>query len=152
MPGVMIRFLPAASAAFRSAAVAPGLAMKKSEIGSEVPAGLWPNQLVACVLVRTAGTNTCQAPWRSTYRNGFSLTTGVCGIEMYGGVGKEVCGALATPTNTKFQFEPTQLPTTELRVIHCCWVPEWTAPVIWQSAMNPPLDHEPSSSLRSPSR
>src|SRR5882757_3823030 len=121
-------------------------------MGSDTPSGLQPSQLVAWLSVRTAGTNTWYAPSLSTYRNGFSRTTGVWAIDVYGGVGKLVAGAFATPTNTKFQFEPTQPPTTEFRVIHCCWVPELTWPVIWQSAIKPPLAHEPSFNRRSPSR
>src|SRR5882757_9133943 len=123
MPGVISRCLPWASAAFMSATVVPALTMRKFAIGIDVPAGFCASQLVACASRRTPGTNTCQAPAESTCRNGFSRTTGDFGTEVTGGVGKVVAGALAVPTNTMFQLEPTQLPSTELRVTHCCWVP-----------------------------
>jgi hypothetical protein len=126
--------------------------MRKSAIGIDVPAGFCASQLVACASCRTSGTKTCQAPLLSTYRNGFSLITGDFGTDVTGGAGKVVAGALAVPTKTMFQLEPTQLPSDELRVTHCCWVPELIWPVSRQSAMKPPLDQLPSDSFRSPSR
>ncbi len=49
-----------------------------------------------------------------------------------------------------FQLEPVQLPRVELRVIHCCCVPERTWPSILVSAMKPPLAQPPSSRARLP--
>jgi hypothetical protein len=37
-----------------------------------------------------------------------------------------------------FQLPPDQ-PTLELRVSHCCWLPEATVPSTFESAMKPPL-------------
>src|SRR4051812_14369302 len=51
-----------------------------------------------------------------------------------------------------FQLEPVQLPSWELRVSHCCWLPELTCPSILLSARSPPLDQPPSSSARVPRR
>src|SRR5262249_52434335 len=61
-PGVTSRFLPAAKAAFMSAAVAPGLATKNWLNGIDVP-GVPPLvQLAPDELVCTPGTNTWYAP------------------------------------------------------------------------------------------
>jgi hypothetical protein len=57
-PGVISKFLPAASAAFIVAAVSPGRMTWNWLIGRLVPAGEPLAQLVPEVLVRSAGTNT----------------------------------------------------------------------------------------------
>src|SRR4051812_13909780 len=53
----------------------------------------------------------------------------------------------------KAMFHPppdTQPPKSEFRENHCCCDPGFTVPSTFESPMNPPLDHPPSSSLRSP--
>jgi hypothetical protein len=72
----MSRFLPAASAAFIVAAESPGRMIWNWLSGNEVPAGVVPDQVGPVAFVRRAGTNTLYAPAPSTYRNGFSRTTG----------------------------------------------------------------------------
>nr|BFE72215.1 hypothetical protein GCM10020092_055160 [Actinoplanes digitatis] len=54
------------------------------------------------------------------------------------------------PTKTWFQFEPDQEPSCELRVIHCCWEPDWICPSIFVSDIQPPEDQPPSESARLP--
>lgn len=83
-------------------------------------------------------------------RKGFSRTTGVRSTVVYGGLGKLVPGTPWLPTKTMFQLEPVQEPSWELRVSHCCWVPDLTWPSILVSAMKPPLDQPPSLSSRLP--
>ncbi len=38
-----------------------------------------------------------------------------------------------------FQFEPVQLFQSQLREIHCCWLPESTLPSTSESDIQPPL-------------
>src|SRR6516225_620329 len=66
---------------------------------------------------------------------------------VYGEPGKlESVGGLLlvklTPSNTMFQLPPDQ-PILELRVSHCCWLPEETVPSTLESAMKPPLVYPP---------
>src|SRR3984893_7034938 len=88
-----------------------------------------------------AGTRTLNSPAAFTWRNGFSRTTGVCAIAVYGGLGQAPSGGCTTPTNTMFQFEPVQLFQSQLREIHCCWLPESTLPSTNESDIHPPLAH-----------
>src|SRR3954454_10808136 len=83
-------------------------------------------------------------------RYGFSRTTGVLSITVYGFAGQVPSGGLVVPTKTMFQFPPRQLPHSALRENHCCCEPEFTWPSILQSAMNPPLDQPPSERIRFP--
>src|SRR5689334_1222160 len=103
MPGVNSRLSPPASAALMVAAESPGCATKNRVSGIELPGPAPPAQVMPAVLVRSVGTNTWYAPPESTYRNGFSRTTGACPTTVYGGFGKLCAGAPATPTNTLFQ-------------------------------------------------
>src|SRR4051812_4711813 len=125
MPGVMRTCLPRASAAFITVALRAllsGLMIAKSESGSEAPRGAPPSHVTPRELVRSAGTNTLHLPRASTYRKGFSRTTGVVSTVVCGGVGKLFDGAPSVPTNTMFQFDPFQPPSALLRVSHCCWL------------------------------
>ena len=89
--------------------------------------------------VRAAGTRTRHAPASSTYRNGFSRLSGVVSSVVYGGSGKPVsAGAPTVPAKTWFHTPLVQLPTSELRVIHCCCEPLTTVPAR-ESARKPPL-------------
>src|SRR5688572_13082992 len=65
---------------------------------------------------------------------------GTWAIFVYAGLGQLPAGALTTPTNTMFQFEPVQLPHCVLREIHCCCVAEFTFPSTSTSDIQPPLD------------
>ena len=77
-----------------------GVAIKKSDIGRDVP-GVDPvAQVVPEELVCTAGTKTFQLPAESTYRKGLSLVTGLVARVVYGGLGKDCGGALMTPEKT----------------------------------------------------
>src|SRR5712671_5714689 len=49
-----------------------------------------------------------------------------------------------------FHAPPVQLPNAVFLESHCCWVPELVWPSIFESAMNPPLDHPPSDRFKSP--
>lgn len=71
---------------------------------------------------------------------------------VWGGLGKVVPGTPWLPTKTMFQLAPVQLPSWELRVNHCCWLPELTCPSIFVSARRPPLDQPLSSRARLPRR
>src|SRR5438034_4359321 len=81
---------------------------------------------------------------------GFSRTTGVLSITVYGCCGQAPAGGLVVPTKTMFQFPPRQLPNSVFRENHCCCEPESTCPSILQSAMKPPLDQPPSERRTSP--
>src|SRR3984957_16326664 len=74
------------------------------------------------------------------YRYGFSSTVGVRLTVVYGGLGKLCAGTPVLPTNTMFQFDPVQLPSWSLRMMNCCWVPELTWAVTFESLMKPPDD------------
>src|ERR1700686_5556021 len=91
------------------------------------------------LLLRSCGTLTLNSPAPLTCRNGFSRTTGVCAIVVYGGEGQPPSGGCTTPTNTMFQFEPVQFFQSQLREIHCCWLPESTFPSTSESDIQPPL-------------
>src|ERR1700736_4516071 len=91
------------------------------------------------LLLRSCGTLTLNSPAAFTCRNGFSRTTGVWAILVYGGEGHTPSGGCTTPTNTMFQFEPVQLFQSQLREIHCCWLPESTLPSTSESDIQPPL-------------
>src|SRR5579863_1661721 len=92
--------------------------------------------LVFCI---NAGSCTFQCPLSSTKRNGFSRTTGVDSILVYGGFGHSPAGGDTTPTKTMFQLEPVQLRHSLFLEIHCCCDPESTFPSIWESDIQPPL-------------
>src|SRR5437016_3958298 len=111
MPGVIMRFLRRARAAFIAATVVPGFTMTKSLIGSETPgAAPAPSpHVVPLAFERSAGTNTRHVwplPLASIYRKGFSRIRGADAIVVYGGSGKLCAGALRVPTKTMFQFAP----------------------------------------------
>src|SRR3981081_3151741 len=137
----MMRLMLRASAAFIVAAEVPGLTMTNWLRGRATPRGFPEIQEVPSAFVRSAGTKTFHAPRRSTKRNGFSRITGGASIVVYVGSGKELGGACRVPTNTWFQFDPVQLPIALLRVSHCCWCPEFTCPLPFESARRPPLVH-----------
>src|SRR5690242_3615706 len=105
-------------------------------MGSEVPGAAPPVQSGPCAPERRAGTNTCQPPEESTYRNGFSRVTGLCATVVYGGLGKPVAGAPVSPTKTMFQFCPVQPPFIAVSwVRNCCCVPELICPDTRESPM-----------------
>src|SRR5579862_8010558 len=89
--------------------------------------------------VRNDGMRMFQTPRESTRRKGFSRTTGVSAILVYGGLGHSPSGACTMPTNTMFQLEPVQVRHSLLREIHCCCEPESTLPSISESDIHPPL-------------
>ena len=86
----------------------------------------------------------------SIIRYGFSRTTGVRSITVYGFSGQSPFGGLIVPTKTMFQFPPRHSPNSVLRLNHCCCEPEVIMPSIFESARNPPLDQPPSQRLMSP--
>src|SRR5580698_5562028 len=49
-----------------------------------------------------------------------------------------------------FHAPPVQLPNAVFLESHCCCVPEFARPSIFESAMNPPLDQPPSENVKSP--
>src|SRR4051812_22528184 len=150
MPGVMRRCLPRPSAAFINATELPGLMIAKALSGRDVPVALPELHVVPLAFARSSGTKTFHAPRDSTYRNGFSRTSGEEGTVVYGGSGKLCAGAFRVPTNTMFQLAPVHPPSSLFRVSHCCWLPVFTYPSTFESARKPPLDQPPSSSTRSP--
>src|SRR5687768_9898031 len=80
------------------------------------------------VLVRASGTRTWYRPRESRYRYGFSRLTGVVSSVVYGGDGKPASsGAPTVPANTWFHTPLDQLPSSLLRVSHCCCDPLTTA-------------------------
>src|SRR5271154_5625500 len=98
-----------------------------------------PRQVIPTLSLRNCGTRTLYSPAAFTCRNGFSRTTGVCATLVYGGEGHAPSGGCTTPTNTMFQFAPVQLFQSQLREIHCCWLPESTFPSTSESDIQPPL-------------
>src|SRR5579863_5723948 len=107
----------------------------------ECPGVVPPRQEIPTLSVRRDGTRTLQLPWESTRRNGFSRTTGVSAILVYGGSGQSPSGGCTMPTNTMFQLDPVQLRHSLLREIHCCCEPESVLPSIRESDIQPPLAH-----------
>ena len=65
---------------------------------------------------------------------------------------KSVAGAPSTPENTMFHTPPSQRPTSELRVYHCCCEPVWIVPVTREFARYPPEAYSPiwPNTVRSP--
>src|SRR5258708_39470812 len=98
-----------------------------------------PRNVIPTLSLYSSGTRTLNSPAAFTCRNGFSRTAGVCATVVYGGEGHAPSGGCATPTNTMFQFEPVQLFQSQLREIHCCWLPESTFPSTRESDIQPPL-------------
>src|ERR1700686_1799358 len=98
-----------------------------------------PRHVIPTLLLYSAGTRTLNSPAAFNCKNGFSRTTGVCAPFGYGGSGHAPAGGCPTPTNPMFQFDPVQLFQSQLREIHCCWLPESTFPSTSESDIQPPL-------------
>src|SRR5271154_1158363 len=98
-----------------------------------------PRQVISKLSRCSSGTRTLNSPAAFTCRNGCSRTTGVCATFVYGGEGHAPSGGCTTPRNTMFQFAPVQLFQSQLREIHCCWLPESTLSSTSESDIQPPL-------------
>src|SRR5271157_4398960 len=100
-----------------------------------------PRQVIPTLSLYNSGTRTLNSPTAFTCKNGFSRATGVRATFVYGGEGHAPLGGCTTPTNTMFQFAPVQVFQSQLREIHCCWLPESTFPSTSESDIHPPLAH-----------
>src|SRR5258708_18801444 len=108
-------------------------------MGIVCPAVSPPRHVIPKLSLCSGGTRTLNSPAAFTCRNGFSRTTGVCATLVYGGEGHAPSGGCTTPTNTMFQFAPVQLFQSQLRQIHCCWLPYSTFSSTNESDLQPPL-------------
>src|SRR5437660_5069371 len=127
------------------AAESLGWAMKNLLIGSDEP-GVAPfAQVVLEVFVCTEGTKTLSFPLESVNRYGASRVSGLVDSVVYGppqedAAGKHWAGAPTTPENTWFQTPLLQPVIWLFLMIHCCCEPlVILLPVIFESAMKPPL-------------
>src|SRR5205807_2995112 len=148
MPGVRMRSLPLANALLIVAAESLGWAMKNLLIGRDEP-GVAPfAQVVPEVFVWIEGTKTLSFPLESVYRYGASRVTGLVASVVYGpphddAAGKHWAGAPTTPENTWFQTPLLQPVIWLFLTINCCCEPlVILLPVIFESAMKPPLAYD----------
>src|SRR6185503_16703592 len=89
---------------------------------------------------RREGTSTLKFPFLSACRKGFSRMRGVLAILVIDWAGQFSTGGLTSPTNTIFQFAPSQRPNSEFLENHCCCEPVLTLPSTRSSDIQPPLE------------
>jgi hypothetical protein len=122
--------LPASSARSIAASDVAGVATKKDDSGSDLPASAPLAQEVPEEFVRADGTKTSKAPPAPVYRNGSSSVTGLAASTVFCSHWPPNMGAGApsTPEYTMFHRPPLAdpqplVPPMELLRTRYCWLP-----------------------------